>query len=98
MVWAGTGADVRVVTSHPRDAPLANNLHPQRINPKLQPVAMVRDGAIVTGEGLVELGIFGTYLGDGTRCYRNVKAGHLMRSKVRLRVRVIGGRRTQPIR
>lgn len=43
---------------------------------------MVREGASFEVESLSELGIFGTFLSQGSNVLINKEAGHLVRTKV----------------
>ncbi len=65
----------------------------QRIFPRAAPCTMIRAGRSATHPALSEIGIFGTFLGDGTRVFRNELAGHIVRTKVRA-VRVVLRART----
>ena len=55
----------------------------QRIFPKAQPAVMINRGRPVAGHSISELGVYGTYLGDGEgKEMLNEYAGFLVRTKL----------------
>jgi glutathione synthase len=53
----------------------------KRIKPVSHRVLMAREGEVREVMGLWELGIYGTYIGDGNKEYWNKTQGHLLRTK-----------------
>lgn len=54
----------------------------QRIRPKLQRAAILRNEILTIEDTISELGIFGTYVRKGNEICLNQSAGHLLRTKV----------------
>jgi glutathione synthetase len=77
------GAEARKVltTASPRE--LASHILMQRIFPVAQEACLMRKGEVVRGPALQELGIYGTFLGDGGDggVLLNEQVGHLLRTK-----------------
>jgi len=54
----------------------------QRIMPAAAPSVLVKDGSIVRGDAVSELGIYSVYIGNGSEVRLNRAAGHLLRTKL----------------
>ena len=53
----------------------------ERIRAPTQRIALLSKGGVEIVDGIFELGVFGTFLGDGERVQLNRQAGHLVRVK-----------------
>jgi glutathione synthase len=54
----------------------------QRISPLAFDAMMLREGNILTGKCISELGIYGCFLGDGKKVSLNEYSGYLLRTKM----------------
>ena len=76
------GKDVATTIKKLKQEELAGYILMQRIFPAVHDSYLVRDGVWRRAKTISELGIFGTYLRNGTKEVLNKQAGHLIRSKV----------------
>eukprot|EP00742_Colponemidia_sp_Colp-10_P004127 GILJ01004405.1.p1 GENE.GILJ01004405.1~~GILJ01004405.1.p1 ORF type:complete len:498 (-),score=81.87 GILJ01004405.1:118-1563(-) len=53
----------------------------ERIHPPIQKALMMRNGQVMELDSISELGIYGTFLGNGSEIKLNKRAGHLLRTK-----------------
>jgi glutathione synthase len=60
---------------------LASYILMQRISPKEVDAVLVRTGQTVESKALQELGVYGTFLGNGEEIIFSEQAGHLLRTK-----------------
>jgi glutathione synthetase len=75
--------EVRAQLSAMSSSDLAAHILMERVFPRLQPAALVREGEVRHGLGLSELGVYSVFLGDGLAAPRLCKpAGHLLRTKL----------------
>jgi glutathione synthetase len=76
------GADVRhaLLTMPPKE--LNAYILMQRIFPAKKESALLRNGEVISGSTVSELGIYSTYLSDGTKVLLDRQVGHLLRTKL----------------
>jgi len=67
--------------THRDDPVLSGYVLMQRIFPQNNTTLFLRKGEVLTMPSISELGIYGTFLGDGAATYRNDYAGYLLRTK-----------------
>ncbi|KAH9256239.1 glutathione synthetase [Batrachochytrium salamandrivorans] len=60
---------------------LAAHILMERIFPPSQTAWLMRNGHVVQGQAVCELGVYSTFLGNGTEVLINCAAGHLLRTK-----------------
>ncbi len=77
------GAKARKVLTTASPKELASHILMQPISPVAQEPCLMRKGEVVRGPALQELGIYGTFLGDGGDggVLPNEQAWHLLRTK-----------------
>lgn len=76
------GADVAVALNSMPPEELSAHILMQRIMPAAAPSVLVKDGSIVRGDAVSELGIYSVYIGNGSEVRLNRAAGHLLRTKL----------------
>jgi len=71
----------KYLADHREDPVLSGYVLMQRIFPQNNTTLFVRNGKMATMPSISELGIYGTFIGDGTTTYRSDSAGYLLRTK-----------------
>jgi len=71
----------KYLNEHREDPALGGYVLMQRIFPQNNTTLFLRKGEVVIMPSISELGIYGTFIGDGTNTYKNDYAGYLLRTK-----------------
>ena len=61
---------------------MATHILMEKINPPTVQSTLIRNGSVTSGESVVELGLFGVFLGNSSRQLLSEPGGHLLRAKL----------------